>query len=147
MVYQQTTDKIDMPVAILSDNGSRFVGMDDHKKPAVAYTPTLLENKLLDPSTELINSRPHRPQTKVELERFPKSLEGEIQHHPSLDYIECYNTEHPLFSSDINSRRMSLTRSSSMKPESWHIHNGVDGVGTATNSKCEDASWPAEKKN
>ena len=62
----------------------------------------------MDLDIGLINSRPCHPQTNGKLERFHRSLEGEIWHYGNLDdYIE-YNTDRLHFSLDMDNYRTPL---------------------------------------
>ncbi len=102
-VLRQAIGRFGVPATMLSDNGSCFVSRGGRKKPTGTWTPTLFENELLDLDIGLINSRPYRPQTNGKLERFHRSLEGEIWHYGTLDgYIEYYNTDRLHFSLDMD---------------------------------------------
>ena len=64
---------------------------------------TAFETELLDRGIELINSRPHHPQTNGKLERLHKSIEDEIWCHESLsEYVRYYNEERLHGSLDID---------------------------------------------
>ena len=88
VVLRQAIKEFETPTAILSDNGSCFVGRGGRKKSTGARTPTLFENKMLNPGIELINSRQCHL-TNGKLERFHRSIEEEeIRHYESLsEYI------------------------------------------------------------
>ena len=58
---RRAVSRFGAPAAILSDNGSCFVGRGGRKKQTGSWTPTLFENELLDLEIGLINSRPYRP--------------------------------------------------------------------------------------
>ena len=61
------------PATVLSDNGSCFVGRNGRRDaPSGSWKPTAFEAELLDRGIELINPRPHHPQTNGKLERFHK---------------------------------------------------------------------------
>ena len=92
------------PATILSDNGRCFVGHGGRRKaPAGSWKPTAFEAELLDCGIELINSRPHHPQTNGKLERLHGSIENEIWHHETLSsYVKYYNEERLYGSLDID---------------------------------------------
>ena len=71
------------PATILSDNGSCFVGRGGRKAPGKTWKATAFEAELLDRGIELINSRPHHPQTNGKLERLHRSIENELERHGS----------------------------------------------------------------
>ncbi len=99
------------PATILSDNGSCFVGRGGRRKvpPAKSWKPTAFEAELLDRGIELINSRPHHPQTNGKLERFHRTVEDELWHYESLSaYMEYYNGERLHFSLDIDNYQTPL---------------------------------------
>ena len=105
------------PATILSDNGSCFVGRGGRRNaPPGKWTPTAFESELLDRGIELINSRPHHPQTNGKLERFFRSVEDEIWHYESLSaYIEYYNEDRLHFSLDIDNYQTPLMAFSDKK--------------------------------
>ena len=109
-VLRQAVCKFGVPVTILSDNGSCFVGVGDHKKPTGTWTLTILENELLTLNIGLINSRPYNLQTNGKLERFCESIEDEIWHYVCLDdYVEYYNTGRLYWALDIDNCRTPMT--------------------------------------
>lgn len=111
--------KFGTPAAILSDNGSCFVGAGGRhskdkdgkrtKVPSGSWQPTTFEAELLDRDVVLIDSRPYRPQTNGKIERFHRTLEEEIKHYKSLaEYIEYYNERRLHWSLDIQNRQTPL---------------------------------------
>ena len=95
--------KFGTPAAILSDDGSCFVGMRTGQ-PAKSWTPTAFEAELLGGGIELINPGPYHPRTNGKLERFHRSIEEAIHHHESLqDYVKYYNERRLHFALDIDS--------------------------------------------
>ena len=73
------------------------------KIPKSSWNPTVFEAELLDRGIELINSRPHHPQTNGKLERFHRSIETEIGYYESLSaYIKYYNEYRLHFSLDVD---------------------------------------------
>ena len=62
MVLRRAIEEFGAPAAILSDNGSCFVGVR-RKMSTQSWTPTMFESELLDHGIELINARPYHPQT------------------------------------------------------------------------------------
>ena len=105
------------PATMLSDNGSCFVGRGGRRKNKDAKAPkswtlTAFEEELLNLGTELINSRPYRPQTNGKLERFHRSIEDEIWHYESLSAcVQYYNERRLHFSPDIETYRHPCGRS------------------------------------
>ena len=65
-VLRQAVARFGAPATILSDNGRCFIGARSSSKkkspPKGGWRPTAFE-ELLDCGIELINSRPHHPQT------------------------------------------------------------------------------------
>ena len=85
------------PATILSENGSCFIGRGARKRQAGSRAPALFENELPDLEMGLINSRPYRPRTNGELERF-RRLEAEIWNYADTnDHIRCHSTVRPHF--------------------------------------------------
>ena len=105
------------PAAILSDNGACFVGRNGRRSaPGGRWKPTAFEAELLDCGIELINSRPHHPQTNGKIERFFRSVEDEIWHYESMSaYIGYYNEERLHFSLDIDNYQTPLRAFSDKK--------------------------------
>ncbi len=96
------------PASILSDNGSCFVGVRSGT-PKGTWTPTIFESELLDRGIQLINSRPHHPQTNGKLERFHRTLETEVGRHDSLDdFVTYYNERRLHWSLDIDNHQTPL---------------------------------------
>lgn len=93
-ILRLAIDRFGVPVTILSDDGSCFIGAGCRKKSGGFWTPTSFESKLLALNMGLINSRPYRPQTNGKLEWFHESIENKIGYYDNLeDYIEYYNTD------------------------------------------------------
>ena len=98
---------------------------------ACTWTPTLFENELLNLGIELINSRPYRPQTNGKLERFHRSIEGEIHNYESLSgYIEYCSERRFHFSLDMQNYETLLKAFSARKTmeaiRSMNPHNGME---------------------
>ena len=97
------------PATILSDNGSCFVGRGSRNASGKTWKATAFEAELLDRGIELINSRPHHPQTNGKLEMFHRSIENELGRHESMsEYVRYYNEERLHGSLDIDDCEMSL---------------------------------------
>ena len=108
-VLRDAIARFGTPATILSDNGSCFVGRSGRRTPTKSWRPTVFEAELLDRGIELINSRPHHPQTNGKLERFHRTLEEELQHFDSLsEYIEFYNEKRLHWSLDIDNGEVPL---------------------------------------
>ena len=58
------------PAAILSDNGSCFVGVR-RKNPTKTWTATIFEAELLDRGIALINTRPCHPADQLQARAVP----------------------------------------------------------------------------
>lgn len=120
LVLQEAVGRFGTPATILSDNGACFVGRNGRRNaPKEKWKPTAFEAALLDRGIELINSRPHHPQTNGKLERFFRSVEDEIWHYESMSaYIEYYNEERLHFSLDIDNYQTPLRAFSDKKASS-----------------------------
>ncbi len=115
-VLRKAIRRFGTPAAILSDNGSCFVGRGGRKTPKKTWKATAFEAELLDCGIELINSRPYHPQTNGKLERFHRSIEDEIFHYESLSaYMEYYNERRLHFSLDIHNHQTPLRAFSDKK--------------------------------
>ena len=54
--------------------------------------PTVFDSELLDHGIQMINSRPHHPQTNGKLERFHRTLKTKMGRHDNLDdFVTYYN--------------------------------------------------------
>ncbi len=106
VVLRQATAQFGAPATILSDNGKCFVGARSSSKkspPKGGWRPTAFEEELLDCGIEMINSKPHHPQTNGKLELFHRSIEEEMWNHESLSaYIGYYNDDRLHWSLDID---------------------------------------------
>ena len=98
------------PASILSDNDSCFVGQGGRRKGlARTWKPTIFEEELHESGIVLINSRSYHPQTNGKLERFHRSLKGELWNYEDLGaYIGHYNETWLHFSLDIDNYETSL---------------------------------------
>ncbi|MDE0265737.1 MAG: DDE-type integrase/transposase/recombinase [Thaumarchaeota archaeon] len=78
------------PAAMLSDNGSCFVGRNGRKKgPMGTRQPTVFEEELLGRGIALTNSGPYHPQTNGRPGRFHSEIE---QHLKSFEEESASNT-------------------------------------------------------
>ena len=121
LVLQKAVREFGTTAAILSDNGSCFVGRGGRRKKKdrrapKSWTPTVFEAELLDRGIELTSSRQYHPQTNGKLERFHRSTEEEIFHYESLSaYVQHYNERRLHFSPDIDSLQTPLRACSDKK--------------------------------
>ncbi len=98
------------PATVLPGNGSCFVGRNGRRKaPPRPWKPTAFEAELPGLGIELINSRPHHPQTNGKIERFFRSVEDGTWHYESMsEYMAYYNEDRPRFSLDIDNYQTPL---------------------------------------
>ena len=108
VVLRRAIEEFGAPAAILSDNGSCFVGVR-RKMSTQSWTPTMFESELLDHEIKLINARPYHPQTNGKLERFHRTLEEELHHFGSMsEFIAYYNERRLHWSLDIDNGEVPL---------------------------------------
>ena len=99
LVLVQTTHRFGTPSTILASNSSHFIGTRNRDPN---NTTTAFQECLLDTNIELMNSRPHHPQTN-RIDRLFRTIEEELYNYKSMgDYIEYYNNERLYFSLDID---------------------------------------------
>ncbi len=98
------------PATVLSDNGPCFVGRNGRRKaPPRPWKPTASGAELLGLGIELINSRPHHPQTNGKAGRFFRSAGDGTWHYESMsEYMAYYNEDRPRFSLDIDNYQTPL---------------------------------------